>query len=67
MLLASILVAPHAQINVSRLNLVKECENTITSHYLPIEVIRLERFDLCVAIFPITGDILVLAEFNELG
>ena len=66
MVLASLLIASHSQVDALRLDLVEESEDCVASHDLPIEVVRLERLQLSVAIFTIDIDVLLFTEFNEL-
>ena len=67
MMLTCILVASYPQIDVLCLHFVEQRKDTIPSHDLPIEVVRLECFKLCVAIFTIDLNVLVLAKLDEFG
>ena len=66
MMFSTVFKSTDPQIDVFRLYLVEQREHTITSYNLPIEVVRLERLQLSVAIFTIDIDVLLFTEFNEL-
>ena len=66
MMFSTVFPSTDPQVDVFRLYLVEQREHTITSYNLPIEVVRLECFELSVAIFTIDLDVLLFAEFNEL-
>ena len=67
MVLAGLLIASHSQVNALRLDLVEESEDCVASHDLSIEIVRLERLQLRVAILPVHHYLFVAAELLELG
>ena len=66
MMFSTVFKSTDPQVDVFRLYLVEQREHTITSYHLPVEVIRLECFELGVAIFTIDLDVLIFTELNEL-
>ena len=66
MVLACDLPAPHSEIDILGVHFVEQCEHTISAHYLTVEVVRLERLELCEAVVSIHLDLFSLTEVAKL-